>query len=403
MRLLFVTDLAYPDNAGGSHRLYYEVAKRLAARGHEVHLVTGKVENSAPIEEVIEGVQYHRLTRDRRNFVSHGLSYVRGARRVFERLAREAPFDVISAHYVLPTLGVLAARGTTPIVFTFHGPWAGEFAVELEWNSKGRSGVAYLPRVLLAKMTVGMARALEWAVLNRSTTVHALSRYMVELAGQQYGVPASKRVVIPGGVDTEKFAPAFGKAAARTELGLPSNRPILLTVRRLYARMGLANLVQAMRRVVQERPDTLLLIGGKGPLQPHLQMLIEQSDLAASVRLLGFIPDEQLPLYYQAADLFVLPSVELEGFGLVTLEALACGTPVLGTALGGTVEILQGLDPALLLASPAPSDIADGILRHLAHPAPSSEQCRQYVLDHYSWERMVDALEALFQRSALKP
>ncbi|HEX8681077.1 MAG TPA: glycosyltransferase family 4 protein [Ardenticatenaceae bacterium] len=403
MRLLLVADLAYPDHGGGSHRLYYEVTKRLAQRGHEVHLVTGKVTPDAPDEEWIEGVCYHRLIRDRRNFVSHGLSYVLGARRVFQQLAREGPFDAISAHYVLPTLGVLATRerGATPIIFTFHGPWAGEFAVELEWGSQQGSAPARVLRMAKTGAIVSVARVLEWFALWRSARVHALSSYMANLAANQYHVPLARRVIIPGGVDTEKFSPPPDKAAARATLGLPPERPVLLTVRRLYARMGLTNLVQAMRQVVQERPDALLLIGGKGPLQPHLETLIEQSGLEENVRLLGFVPEEDLPLYYQAADLFVLPSVELEGFGLVTLEALASGTPVLGTAVGGTVEILQRLDPTLLVPSANPSEIAEGILRFLANPAPSPEACRRYVLGHYSWDRMVDALEALFQNPSV--
>jgi glycosyltransferase involved in cell wall biosynthesis len=102
-------------------------------------------------------------------------------------------------------------------------------------------------------------------------------------------------------------------------------------------------------------------------------------------------------LYYQAADFFVLPTLDLEGFGLVTLEALACGTPVLGTPVGETVEILSGLNPYLLFASSRPEDMARGILEHLSAPAISRERCRRYVLEHYSWDRTTIELEALFR------
>jgi glycosyltransferase involved in cell wall biosynthesis len=179
-------------------------------------------------------------------------------------------------------------------------------------------------------------------------------------------------------------------------LGLPPERTLLLTVRRLYARMGLENLVRAMAAAAREQPDALLLIGGRGPLQTRLQELIDEHALAEHVHLLGYIADERLPLYYQAADCFVLPSVELEGFGLATLEALACGTPVLGTAVGGTVEVLGNLDRRLLLKSPAAEDIAAGILGHLAAPPVTREQCRRYAEEHYSWSRMVVQLERLF-------
>jgi glycosyltransferase involved in cell wall biosynthesis len=400
MRLLFAADLAYPDHAGGSHRFVYEVARRLAQRGHDVHLICGKVAPDALTEEQIDGIRYHRLDRNRRNFLTHALSYLLGARRTYQSLSHEAPFDIVSAHYILPALGILAAQGRrkVPIIYTFHGPWAAEFAVELEWSHGRCSNWGRFFRAAWTALMVNSARLLEWAVLNGSTRVHTLSRYMAEVAAQQYRVPLSKRVIIPGGVDTEKFTPPQDKASVRAALDLPQDRPILLTIRRLYARMGLVNLLQATGLLLQDKPELLLLVGGIGPLQPHLELLIEQLGLRENVRLLGFISEEQLPHYYQAADLFILPSIELEGFGLVTLEALASGLPVLATPVGGTVEILQPLDPNLLLPSVESSDVASGILRHLNNPTVWTERCRHYALEHYSWERAITQLEALFQQ-----
>jgi len=424
MRLLFVVDLAYPDHAGGSHRLYYEVARRLAARGHQVHLITAQPQDDAtlPAKETIDGVHYHRFARDRRHALAHALSYARGARHLFDRLAAQAPFDLISAHYALPTLGVLSSpqRGRTPVVYTLHGVWAREYAVEMAqvggtgpraWLRRGMvtgNHTRLVTHILLSARqgviagqvagTLGLMRLLEWLALRASARVHVLSQFMAEEACTFYGVPAGKLVLIPGGVDSEKFAPTLSRSEARQRLGLPLDRPLLLTIRRLYARMGLENLVAAMATVVREQPAALLLIGGAGPLEGRLREVVAAQGLGENVRLLGYIPEEQLPLYYRAADLFVLPSVELEGFGLVTLEALACGTPVLGTPVGGTVEILAGLAPALLCRSPQPADLAVDIVRFLADPAlaPSAEACHRYVLEHYSWDDMAARLEALF-------
>jgi glycosyltransferase involved in cell wall biosynthesis len=400
MRLLFVVDLAYPDHAGGSHRMYYEVARRLAARGNDVHLVTAQPRDDValPTEETIEGVHYHRFARDRRNALTHALSYIGGAWRIFDHLAAQAPFDLISAHYALPTLGVLSSpqSGRTPVVYTLHGAWAREYAVETG-QADGAGPRAWLRRGVVAG-TLGLMRLLEWLALRASMRVHVESQFMVQEARGFYGVPAGKLVLIPGGVDATRFAPTLPRAAARQKLGLPPDRPLLLTVRRLYARMGLENLVAAMVMVVREQPAALLLIGGAGPLEGRLREAVAVHGLGENVRLLGYVPEERLPLYYRAADLFVLPTVELEGFGLVTLEALACGTPVLGTPVGGTVEILSGLDPALLCRSPQPDDLAEGIGRLLADPAlaPSAEACRRYVLEHYSWDDVAVRLEEVF-------
>lgn len=101
----------------------------------------------------------------------------------------------------------------------------------------------------------------------------------------------------------------------RKELDLPLDYPILFTVRRLVARMGLENLIVAMKQVVKQIPEVLLLIGGKGYLEDSLHAMVRELNLESNIKFLGFIPDEKLPKYYQAANLFILPTMALEGFG----------------------------------------------------------------------------------------
>jgi glycosyltransferase involved in cell wall biosynthesis len=398
MRILYLVDLAYPDHMGGSHRLHYEAARRLAGRGHDVHLVTAQPGLAAtlPAEEDIAGVHYHRFARDHRRVLAHAVSYASGPRRIFARLAAEGRFDVISAHYALPCLGVLSSpiRAGTPIVYTLHAVWADEFVIE----SAQESAQVGVGRRAATTAIAGAMRLLEWWAVRSSKRVHVLSRFMAGQAQSTFGCPPTKLAVIPGGVDGAVFNDSLPRGEARRRLGLPQDRPLLLSVRRLYARMGLENLVQAMASVVQRHPQALLLIGGRGPLQGELERAIVARGLGENVRLLGYVADEALPMYYRAADLFVLPTAALEGFGLATLEALACGTPVLGTPVGGTVDILRGLDVGLLFRSPSPEDMAAGISAALDGPErlPSSDACRRHVVDNYSWERMVDGLEALF-------
>ncbi|MDH7571582.1 MAG: glycosyltransferase family 4 protein, partial [Armatimonadota bacterium] len=212
-------------------------------------------------------------------------------------------------------------------------------------------------------------------------------------------VPPQKVMRIAGGVDTVRFRPVCDRAALRRSLGLPTDRRVLLTVRNLVPRMGLENLLAAMVPVCARFPDALLIIGGSGPLAEPLRMQARDLGLSAHVRFAGFIPEDALPGYYAAADLFVLPTRCLEGFGLVTIEAMACGTPVLGTPVGGTQEILQRFDPALLFAGTEPDHLADGILRHLRRVCGDEAlrtRCRRYVEEHYSWDVVIDRVEAIF-------
>jgi glycosyltransferase involved in cell wall biosynthesis len=164
--------------------------------------------------------------------------------------------------------------------------------------------------------------------------------------------------------------------------------------------MGLENLIKALKIVVPKAPRIYLVLGGEGPLKRDLEALAKDLELDERMSFVDFVPEDQLPRYYRMADLFILPTRELEGFGLVTLESLASGVPVLGTPVGGTTEILGRLDSAYLFADTSPESLAELILekyRIIAkNPLKWRAQglaCRQFVEKHYSWEINVNVLE----------
>ena len=151
------------------------------------------------------------------------------------------------------------------------------------------------------------------------------------------------------------------------------------------------------------RGPSRAVIGGSGPLRGKLVSLSRELGIGERVIFAGFISEEDLPDFYRMADLFVLPTVELEGFGLVTLEALASGVPVLGTPVGGTREILGRLDERFLFRDSTPLAMAEGILGTLRemreNPALAQAlagRCRRFAETNYSWEKNVVATEGLF-------
>ena len=236
---------------------------------------------------------------------------------------------------------------------------------------------------------------MEAANLRRSAAVVVLSEHSRREV-LTFGYPPAQIRLIPGGTDLERFHPATDRAAARQRLGLPAGQALLLSVRRLAPRMGLDNLVRSMPAVVARRPDVLLLIGGKGPERERLERLVAELGLEDHVRLLGFIADDDLAAYYQAADAFVLPTLALEGFGLVTTESLACGTPVLGTPVGATPEILRRLDARLVLPGTGPEALAEGITAFLGSEwwaGLTPERLHRFVQDNYTWDAHVQAVE----------
>jgi glycosyltransferase involved in cell wall biosynthesis len=168
-------------------------------------------------------------------------------------------------------------------------------------------------------------------VIRRCHHVIVLSEFMKQQVIATHGITPKSITVVPGAADPAMFYPPQDRNEIRRELKLPENRTILFTVRNLVPRMGLEHLLEAMTMLGEEQRDLLLLIGGDGQLRSRLEEHILSKGLHDAVRLLGFVPEDQLAKYYQASDLVVMPTLQLEGFGLVTVEALACGTPVMGT------------------------------------------------------------------------
>jgi glycosyltransferase involved in cell wall biosynthesis len=167
--------------------------------------------------------------------------------------------------------------------------------------------------------------------------------------------------------------------------------------------MGLENLMIAIDKVVKKLPQIYVVVAGEGPLKSDLKALIRSLNLEKFVKIAGFIPDNELPDYYRMADLFILPTKELEGFGLITLEAMSTGLPVLGTPVGGTREILSQFDQRFLFKDTDPESMASLILDicHQMKKRPQewrtlSHRCRQFVEQNYCWEKNIIALEKVF-------
>lgn len=177
---------------------------------------------------------------------------------------------------------------------------------------------------------------MEQLTYRRSDGFIVLSEYFRDILTETYGVEPSKVHIIPGAVDHQLFRPHTDRDQLRTELGIKPGQPVLFCIRRLVKRMGIDRLIQAMVEVVRHHPGTQLWIGGDGPMRAEYETLIRQLGLSANVELLGRISNEELVRRYQAADISIVPTLTLEGFGLITVESLACGTPVLGTPYGGT-------------------------------------------------------------------
>jgi len=352
----------FPEEAYGVNRVYYNLVRHLPQVGVQV---CGLVTGSSRVEQD-SGQQVRAYAPPTAPLLVRWRALRRESRKV---LAEQRP-DLVASHVALYTFPLLDLTRSYPLVIHFHGPWALEGQVEV-----GRRLVAN------AKAT------LERVVYRRGACCIVLSHAFGKILHQHYGVPRERIRRIPGGVEVRRFATDLTRREAKERLGWPQDRPVVFTLRRLARRMGLEDLVSAMKEVRRWVPEVLLLIAGKGALAAELAAQVESQGLQNNVRLLGFLPDEDLPLAYRGADLSILPTVALEGFGLPAAESLAAGTPVLVTPVGGLPEVVSDLSSELVLPGTGAGPIAEALGAALsgAMTLPDAAACRDYARTRYDW------------------
>lgn len=372
MKLLHVGMGWFPEEAGGLARYMSQAVVAQTQAGHPARaLVTGS-------ERVLE------LSRGMATPFSPPAASLpdrmRSLRRAYRQISTDFAPDLTALHFSLygrPLLGQIRKR---PWVVHFHGPWS------LEGSAEGASKLSSLVRHHL----------IERPLYKAAPRLITLSGCFAGILADRYGVDPDRIRVVPGGFDPNPFLAAPDRESARAQLDLPLDRPILVCVRRLASRMGLENLLEAVARLKERHPDLLLLIAGKGPLRAALETRINHLSIGGNVRLLGFVPDENLPALYSAANLSVVPTVALEGFGLIVAESMAAGTPVVASRVGALPELL-GNFRGDLLAEPSAEGLASILDGFLARPEslPAASECRAHM-QAWTWDRVVPQLLAVY-------
>lgn len=234
--------------------------------------------------------------------------------------------------------------------------------------------------------------------VHRARRIVAVSESTKRDLVQSYGTPPDKVDVVYNGVDrTFRPLPADQVAAFRREAGLPER--FILFVGTLEPRKNVVGLVEAYAQLPKERPP-LMLVGGKGWLYDEVFARVETLGLSSEVRFVGFVPTEALPLWYNAADLFVYPSV-YEGFGLPPLEAMACGTPVITSTASSLPEVVG--DAGWLL-DPADPDALAAAMEQVLESKEQRVQMRAEGLTQaakFSWEKTALHTASSFKRALL--
>jgi len=223
---------------------------------------------------------------------------------------------------------------------------------------------------------------------------------------REAGVPDSRIVVIHPGVDTDRFRPSDGAPLARQRLGLDGRR-ILLSVGRLQRRKGHDMAIRALPAIATAIPTLRYVIVGTGEEEARLRGLAAELGVAELVQFVGYVAGERLPEYYQSCDVFIMPNREetnqdVEGFGMVFLEAGACGKPVIGGRSGGAGEAIVDGETGLLVDGESPRAIADAALSLLSDPERLLEMGRKgraRAVARFGWDSVVAGTRRLLEEA----
>jgi phosphatidylinositol alpha-1,6-mannosyltransferase len=240
-------------------------------------------------------------------------------------------------------------------------------------------------------------------VLSRAKKITAISHF-TKAKLTDYGISPQKIVIIPGGTDPERFNPEVNATQVIQQFNL-LNKRVIMTIGRLEERKGHDMVIRSLPQVLREVPESVYLIVGKGQELSRLKELVARLELDGHVIFAGYVEDERLVEYYNACDVFIMPSREItaagdaEGYGIVYLEANACGKPVIGGNSGGIPDAIINRYNGILIDPLSTEEIADSLIELLRNEHLAKEMGmngRRRVLDELSWDAIAEKHQKLY-------
>jgi glycosyltransferase involved in cell wall biosynthesis len=377
VRILIATHYWRP-HRGGIETVAFEQARRLVARNHVVTVLTSRLQGDAATQ-VEEGIEVRRI-RAANLLEARGVPFPIFAPSLWlemMRLVRAHDLVLAHSHLFLTSAAAVTAAHTVgkPSLVLQHNTY-----IEYSW-----------PWSLLedaADQSLG-----RWVLTmtdRRLAVSDAAARYVEQIAPG----PTS---VVRNGVDTRRFRPTRGlqeREALRAGLDLEPRSFVVFTVRRLSFKNGVDTLLEAALQLRDVR-DLRIVIAGAGPDRAAVERFVARHRLT-SVRVLGFVPDDELVDWYRASDLFILPSKSGEGMPMVVLEAFASALPVVATRTGGQVEMIEEGDNGWLIPPADPAAMAAAIASAFEHLEKTREMGRRArsQVESLDWDRQVTLLES---------
>jgi teichuronic acid biosynthesis glycosyltransferase TuaC len=378
-KLCIVTHTFLP-HVGGIEKVVNEQSKRLLYKNFEPMIVTNRI--GTPQKYRVDGVNvecYESLNTGFRLGIPYSIPTV-ASFPTFLKAVNSCKIIHAHGHPYLTSLaaGKLAKMYAKPFVLTQHNTF-------IEYNN------LFDEFERLNDLTVGKQNLRD---ADRIIAVsEATKDYVLRL-----GAKPKKVKVLHNGVDMVKFRPLTGKRLEmRRKLCIPESAIVVLTVRRLVYKNGVDTLIECANIAVKKNSHIVFLAVGKGPDSDSVKLRIAQLGIEDNFKLAGFVSDADLPSYYNAADMFVLPSKSGEGLPLVALEAMACALPVIATDVGGIREVLKE-DYGKLVPPNQPELLAEAVLDFAAQDFSKRKlELRAMMEEKFSWDTNVERLIEIYE------
>ena len=394
----------YPQHASDTQATYvHDINRHLVRRGHSVTVVTPG-DPSIAREDMFDGVNivrfplelpadltYGRVAQSRVTLLGRVArlavmaNYLEAQYRAILGEAREAPVDVIHAHWAIPTgpAAVMAARKlNVPSIITMHG---GDVYVNPEQGYDFPTRWYVRPAL---RWTLRHAGAL--TAITEDCRQHAL----------RAGAPADRIRLVFNGTDLRRFSPDENGSRAESRFG-PN---MIFACRQLFPRKGIRFLIEAAAQLKPRFPDLKVVLAGDGFERPELVRLAEDLGMGGDVTFLGWVPNSELPPYYRAAAVSVIPSLE-EGFGIPAAEAMGCEVAVVASDAGGLPEVVEDGVTGLVVPRGNSAALAQAIGSLLADPTrrhAMGQAGRARALRLFDWDRSAEQFEQIYLEVAAR-
>lgn len=386
MKILMLSWEYPPRVVGGLARVVHDLSHRLYQDGHEVTVVTYR-DGDIPYFEDDKGVQVHRVD----NFMIHPNNFIdwimqlnfNMVAKTQELIAKGEKFDVVHAHdwLVAYAAKTIKTANGIPLVSTIHATEAG--------RNSGINGE-----------TQKYINDTEWMLTFESSEVIVNSNYMKNELQRLFGLPYEKINVVPNGVNINLFNDVERDYDFRRQYAM-DNEKIILFMGRLVYEKGIQNLIAAMPKVLQHYHDSKLVICGKGGMIDELRNQANALGLGNKVYFAGYMNSKNVQKIYKCADVAVFPST-YEPFGIVALEGMLSGTPVVVSDIGGLNEIVDHGINGMKSYTGNPNSLADSILTLLFDQKlceTVTKNAISKVKKDYNWQKIAQDTHFTYQKA----